>query len=154
MIYQTGNCSECSLAHSWAFLVFLHVKTRFREKGFVCTNLFSPYEAEMHTQTWQLGSTPVSVIWVHLPCLSLLRAPPYLTKENCCCASLTENGAQGRWVYPEGQQWTQQVAGDRPRRSGYAGAICQSYHPTPQSIGSGSCYQVSCCLSLNTCLWG
>lgn len=24
--------------------------------------IYSPYEAEMHTQTWQLGSTPVSVI--------------------------------------------------------------------------------------------
>lgn len=52
----------CSLAHSWAFLGFLHVETRFREKGLICTNLLLQYESEIHTQTWQLGSAPASVI--------------------------------------------------------------------------------------------
>lgn len=33
MICWTGNCSECSMGQSWAFLGFLHMETRFRGKG-------------------------------------------------------------------------------------------------------------------------
>lgn len=62
IIYQTGNCSEYSVVHTWAFLGFLHMETTFREEELICTDLLPQYEAEMHTQTWQLGSTPASVI--------------------------------------------------------------------------------------------
>lgn len=44
------------------FLGFLHMETRFREKGLICTDLLPQYEAKVHTKTWHLGSTPTFVI--------------------------------------------------------------------------------------------
>lgn len=62
MIYQTGNCSECSMARSWAFLSFFSHESQIQGEVLIWTGLLPQYEAEMHTQTWQLGSTPASVI--------------------------------------------------------------------------------------------